>query len=399
VIKLDKEIFTLLKKEIDNLQSAGLFHDEYVTEEKRKGKINIDGRELIDFTSNDFLDLNNNKEIISAAKKAMDEYGVATGSYRYIAGTGGIHTQLEDSISKFLKKESTAIFSTLYQANLGLLESLVNHQDHIFANIKCHPSIIDGVQSTTSAKSYFGAGDLSDLEDQLKRSPQARFRFIITEGVASNDGGLTDLNKICDLADTYDDIVILHDSNGIGLTGDTGMGSAEATNTLERIDIITAGFSRALSGVEIGFVTGKLDYIRWIKQKSNPYVFSSSPSPVLVASAQRALEILIEKPNLTQSLVKKSMEFRSKLSGLGYRLIKNDHPIVGVITNDAVKTQKMVDKLFELGVFVTGLCYPVVPKGFSRIRCHVTLSHTYEQIDQAIGAFEKVASEFLGKSK
>ncbi len=385
-----KELFHLLKKEIENLHAAGLFHDEYMTGHQHKAQLDIDGKSFIDMTSTDYLGLAQDPRIVDAAKKAIDDYGPGTGSHRFLAGTGQIHLGLEQTISEFLEKESTALFSSLYQANVGIFESLVNHQDYIFANFNCHPSIFDGIQLSKAKKQYWGFGDLTDLEDQLKRSPRARFRFIFAEGVYSHDGKVADLQGICDLADKYDAIVILHDTSGIGVVGEGARGSAELCGVLERIDIITGSFSKALSGVELGFVAGNQDLVRWLKQKSKPYVFSTSPSPALVASAKEALSIAKEDAERRRGLAERVQHFREDLNGAGFRLVKGEHPIVAVLTNDAVKTQKVVDHLFAQNIFTTGLCYPVVPKGFARVLCQVTVNHTPENLQQVTEALSVI---------
>ena len=385
-----KELFHLLKKEIENLHAAGLFHDEYATGSQHKAQLEIEGKSFIDMTSTDYLGLAQDSQVVKAAKKAIDEFGPGTGSHRFLAGTGQIHHELENTLSEFLEKDSAAIFSSLYQANVGIFESLVNHQDYIFANFNCHPSIVDGIQLSKAKKQYWGFGDLSDLEDQLKRSPRARFRFIFAEGVYSHDGKVADLKGICDLADRYDAIVVLHDTSGIGVIGERARGSAEACDVLDRVDIITGSFSKALSGVELGFVVGNKDLIRWLKQKSKPYVFSTSPSPPLVASAQQALAIAKADHERRVLLADKVKNFRESLNAAGFRLVKGDHPIVAVLTNDAVKTQKVVDHLFAQNIFTTGLCYPVVPKGFARVLCQVTVNHTPENLHAVTEALSVV---------
>ncbi|MBC85941.1 MAG: glycine C-acetyltransferase [Bdellovibrionaceae bacterium] len=387
-----RNLFKLLETEIDNLQAAGLFHDEYSTGEASKGSVKINSEQYVDLTCTDYLGLAKDKEVIEAIKSAVDTYGAGVGNYRFISGTGQIHTELEADIKNFLEKEDSALFTSLYQANIGLLESLVNQQDYIFTNLKCHPSIIDGILLTKAKKFYWGFADLTDLEDQLKRSPQARFRFIFTEGILSNDGSAIDIKGVCDLAEKYDAIVVLHDTNGLGVSGNTGKGAAETTDTLSRVDIITGSFSKALSGVELGFVSGPKNLIRWLKQKSKPYVFSTSPAPPIVAAAKKSLEIASRDLNRRQFLQEKVDYFRDGLQRAQLRLIKSDHPIVGIISNDAVKTQKIVDSLFSKNVFVTGLCYPVVPKGFARICCNITLHHSYEQLDHAIDAIDAISS-------
>lgn len=388
-----KEIFNLLEKEISNLHAAGLFHDEYSTGQKQQGQIEIDTSRFIDLTSNDFLGLADSKEVLDAAKTAVDLYGVGTGSHRFVAGTGQIHQKLEKEISAFFEKEDTAIYSSLYQANSGLFESLLNHQDYVFAHMNCHPAIVEGLQLSKARKHYWGYGDLSDLEDQLKRSPRARFRFIVVEGVFSSDGRISNLEGICDLADEYDATLVVHDTYGLGILGESGRGSAEECGVLERIDILMGGFGVALSGVELGFITGNKDLIRWLKQKSKPYVFSSSPSPALVAAASKSLELAQLEQSRRGALKAKVSGFRRSLNEAGFRLIKSDHPIVAILTNDAVKTQKAVDALYAESIFVMGLCYPVVAKGFARLVCHVNYSHSPEQLATVLNALTKVGRD------
>ena len=391
---MSRELFSLLEKEMENLHAAGLFHDEYETGDKDQGSITVDNQNYIDLTSQDYLGLGLDAQVKTAAIQAIQNDGISMGSQRFITGTNRIHRNLEQQISHFFQMDDAALFATLYQANIGLFESLLTHQDYIFCDLFSHPSVVDGVQLTKAKKSYYARNDLEDLEDQLKRSPQARFRVIITEGVFANDGQVAHLEGICDLADEYDAIVVVHDSHGVGVVGENGRGSAELCGVLKRIDLLTASFGVALSGLELAFVTGQKDIIRWLKQKCKSYVFSTSPSPASVMGASKALE-LAESDQAKRALLSERVQyFRNALNKMGFRVIKSTHPIVGIASHDAVKTQRTIDSLYKQNVFAVGLCYPIVPKGFARIRAHITASHSISQLDQALEAFEVAGKKY-----
>lgn len=390
---MSREMFSLLEKEMENLHTAGLFHDEYETGVRDQGSVQVDGQTYIDLTSQDYLGLALDPAVKKAAQLAIQEDGVSMGSQRFITGTHRIHQDMERAIANYFQMSDAALFATLYQANIGLFESLLTHQDFIFCDLFSHPSVVDGVQLTKAKKSFYARNDLEDLEDQLKRSPQARFRVIITEGVFGNDGQIAHLDGICNLADEYDAIVVVHDSHGVGVIGETGRGSAEVHGVLKRIDLLTASFGVALSGVELAFVTGQKDIIRWLKQKCKSYVFSTSPSPPTVAAARTALDLADQGQKRRQDLEERIQYFRSNLNKMGFRVIKSTHPIVGIASHDAVKTQRVIDSLYKDQVFAIGLCYPVVPKGFARIRAHITVSHSMEQLNQALEAFERAGKK------
>lgn len=390
---MSQKIYKLLDKAIDNLQAAGLFKPEFILDAKKSAKLELAGEKVLNLTSTDYLNLAQNSEVKKAAAHAIQEFGIGLGSSRAISGTQEIHHLLEEDIAEFFEKDESMIFSSSYDANSCLFETIFNEQDFIFCDVYAHPGIVDGVQKTSAKTLYFRRNDLPDLEDQLKRSPRARFRVIVTEGIYSIDGQIPELKGLCELAKTYDALVILHESHGLGVLGAEGKGSAEYTETLDQIDLITGSFGYGFGGLELGFIAGKESFIQWLKQNARPYVFSYSPSPMVVAAAKKVLEIVPGFDKERKDLIGRSTDLRIRLNKIGFRTVNSPHALIAVMTNDAVKTQKMVDGLFEEGVFCLGLCYPVVPKGFARIRLHLNADHSDRDIGQIAKAFDNIGQK------
>ena len=385
---MSKKIYELLDKAIDNLKAGGLFKPEFVMSSPQGRHIKIGNKKLLNFGSGDFLGLANHERIQQAAIKAVQEYGSGMAAPRVATGTLKIHQDLEEELAKFFDKEAALIFTSGYAANFGIFESLFTDQDYLFCDIYAHPSIVDGLYKTQAQKMFYLRNILEDLEDQLKRSPRARFRMIVAEGVYALDGQLGQLEELCGLAKEYDALVMLQDSLGVGVLGAGGRGTAEHCGVLDKIDIITGNFGEALSGIDLGYIVGPKNIINWLKQNSKPYSYSPSPSPMSAAAALEAIKFVSEMKDQRDVLDVSTQMLRTALSHMGYTVVKSPHPITAVVTYDAVKTQKLVDALYEDGYFVLGLCYPIVPKGFARVRLNVSLSHTEEDLKNLSKAFE-----------
>jgi glycine C-acetyltransferase len=390
---MSQKIYKLLDKAIDNLQAAGLFKPEFVLDGKRAPKLEVAGEKILNLTSTDYLNLAQNAEVKRAASAALQEFGIGLGSSRAISGTQEVHHLLEDDLAKFFEKDSAMIFSSSYDANGCLFETIFNDQDFIFCDVYSHPGIIDGVQKTNAKTIYYRRNDMPDLEDQLKRSPRARFRVIVAEAIYSIDGQIPDLKRLCELAKTYDALVILHESHGLGVLGANGKGCAEYTETLEEVDLITGSFGYGFGGIELGFIAGKSSIVEWLKQNARPYVFSYSPSPMIAAAARKVLELVPTYEKQRKDLIGRSTDLRIRLNKLGFKTVNSPHALIAVMTHDAVKTQKLVDGLFDMGVFCLGLCYPVVPKGFARIRLQLNSDHSDRDVAQITKAFDTVGQK------
>ena len=386
---MSKKIYALLDKAIDNLKAGGLFKPEFVVNSAQGREIKIGTKTYLNFSSDDFLGLANSDRIQRAAIKYVQEYGNGLASPRIITGTQKIHQEFEEDIAEFFKKDSAMIFTSQYDACLGLFESLFNEQDFIFCDTYAHPSLIDGIYKTPAQKLFYLRNILGDLEDQLKRSPRARFRVIVTEGVYAMDGQTAHLEEICKLAEEYDALVFLNDSLGVGVLGETGRGTAEFAKVLDKVDLITGGFSHGLSGIDLGYIAGNESIIDWLKQNSKPYSYSTSPAPMAVGAAQEALRAIPEMTEVRTRVIENSRVLRAKLGQSGYNVTKGPHPIISVITYEAVKTQKLMDSLLDEGIFAIGLCYPLVPKGFARVRLQLNVAHIDDDIRHVVSTFEK----------
>lgn len=384
---MSKQLFALLDKANENIKAAGLFKPEFELRSPEAKRLEVNGRRYINLTSNDFLGLAQHEQIRKAAVQAMQKYGMGLASPRIISGTLDLHVELEKELATAFGKESAILFASGYDANLSVFESLFNDQDFLFCDIYSHPSLVDGIYKTQAQKLFFLRNDMSDLEDQLKRSPRARFRVIVVEGVYSMDGQIADLKSICALAAQYDAVVLVHDEYGIGVLGSRGLGSCEHSEVLDQVQVVTGTFSYALGGLEMGFVVGPKAVTDWLRQNSKPYVFSSAPAPMVVGAAREAFKMSLEMKVDRERLHFNTADLRKRLAMAGYTLLKSPHPVIGLVTYDAVKTQKLIDSLLEDGIFALGMCYPVVPKGFARVCIHLSLDHTERDIAIVANSF------------
>jgi glycine C-acetyltransferase len=386
-----------LQQEIDKLREFGLYKKERILDSAQSASIAVESdaghRQVLNFCANNYLGLADNQQIIDAAKKAFDAYGFGMASVRFICGTQTLHKQLESSISRFLGTEDTILYSSCFDANTGLFETLLDKQDAIISDALNHASIIDGVRLCKARRLRYNNNDMDDLEQQLKQARDCRFRLIATDGVFSMDGILANLPAICDLAEQYDAMVMVDDSHAVGFMGPGGAGTPEHHGVSERIDIYTGTLGKALGGASGGYTSSRAEIITWLRQRSRPYLFSNSLAPSIVAASIRAIELLGESTELREKLRANSVYFRHGLQTLSFDLVPGEHPIIPLMLGDAKLATNMSARLLEQGIYVIGFSYPVVPEGKARIRTQMSAAHTTEQLDQALSAFEQVGQE------
>jgi glycine C-acetyltransferase len=387
------EFHTQLDTQLQTLKQQGLYKQERPLITPQASQITTaDNRPLINLCANNYLGLANDSEVTTAAHKALDDYGYGMASVRFICGTQNIHTELEKSLSNFLQMEDTILYSSCFDANTGLFETLLGKEDAIISDTLNHASIIDGIRLCKAKRYRYANNDMKELEANLQQADKegAKTKLIVTDGVFSMDGIIADLKSICDLADKYDALVMVDDSHAVGFLGENGRGSHEYCGVLGRIDIITGTLGKALGGASGGYTSASKNIVDWLRQRSRPYLFSNSLAPVITATSIKILESLQKGDAARQQLKNNSQYFRTKMSDLGFNLVPGDHPIIPVILGDATLAQEMANALYIEGIFVTGFAYPVVPMGKARIRTQMSASLTTEQLDQAITAFAKV---------
>ena len=383
-----------LKTEIKIIEDSGLFKKERVIINPQSSNIKIStGDNVLNFCANNYLGLSSDSRVIEASKRALDTHGFGLSSVRFICGTQDIHKTLEDKISDFLGMEDTILYAAAFDANGGLFEPLFNSQDAIISDSLNHASIIDGIRLCKAERFRYKNNDMNDLEINLKKTQSFRNRIIVTDGVFSMDGYIAQLDKICDLADKYDALVMIDECHSTGFIGKNGRGTHEYHNVMERVDIITGTLGKALGGAMGGFTSARKEIIEVLRQKSRPYLFSNSLAPSIVGSAIAVLDILKNSTDLKDKLEKNTIYFRSKMEEAGFDIKHGIHPIVPVMLYDAKLSQKMSNMLLNEGIYVIGFFFPVVPKGQARIRVQISAAHEKEHLDQAINAFIKVGKE------
>lgn len=349
---------------------------------------------MINLCANNYLGLANDAELIAEGQKALEQYGYGMASVRFICGTQTPHKKLEHKISQFLGKEDTILYSSCFDANTGLFETILGAEDAIISDSLNHASIIDGVRLCKAARYRYANNDMKDLEQQLIAAKGARFRLIATDGVFSMDGTLANLPAICDLADKYDAMVMVDDSHAVGFMGKTGRGTPEHFGVTDRIDIITGTLGKALGGASGGYTSGKTELITWLRERSRPYLFSNTLAPVIAHTSCVVLDRLSQSNHLAEKLKRNSSYFREGMSKLGFELIPGEHAIIPVMLGDASLAGRMSARLLELGIYVVGFSYPVVPKGLARIRTQMSAALELSHLDKALQAFEQVGKEF-----
>ncbi len=380
-----------LAGEIDILRENGLYKDERVITSAQQAAITVDnGNTVLNFCANNYLGLSNHPRLVEKARAALSTYGFGISSVRFICGTQKIHKTLEARISKFLGTEDTILYSSCFDANGGLFETLLNENDAVISDALNHASIIDGIRLCRAKRFRYQNNDLADLEQQLKAAADCRFRLIATDGVFSMDGIIANLKGICDLADRYDASVMVDDSHAVGFIGDRGRGTPEYCGVSDRVDIITGTLGKALGGASGGYTSGRKEIVAWLRQRSRPYLFSNSLAPVITATSIAVLDLIEERTDLLARLTENSRYFRQEMQAAGFTLVPGHHPIIPVMLGDAVLAQKMAAQLLEEGIYVVGFSFPVVPKGKARIRTQISAAHTREHLDRAIEAFIKV---------
>ncbi|MFJ1266997.1 glycine C-acetyltransferase [Legionella lytica] len=383
-----------LQGELEQLKSEGLYKSERIIDSQQQADVTVNHKEVINLCANNYLGLANDPQLIAEGQKALQQYGYGMASVRFICGTQTPHKQLEQKISQFLGKEDTILYSSCFDANTGLFETLLGEEDAIISDALNHASIIDGVRLCKAARYRYANNDMKALEEQLIAAKGARFRLIATDGVFSMDGILANLPAICDLADKYDAMVMVDDSHAVGFMGKTGRGTPEHFGVSERIDIITGTLGKALGGASGGYTSANATVVDWLRQRSRPYLFSNTLAPVIAHTSCVVLDNLMKDSHLSEKLKRNSQYFREGMSKLGFELIPGEHAIIPVMLGDASLAGRMANRLLELGIYVVGFSYPVVPKGLARIRTQMSAAHELHHLDKAIAAFETVGKEF-----
>lgn len=389
-----KAAYQIFQNTLQEIKNDGTYKSERVIVTPQKGHIDTDKvKNVINMCSNNYLGLADNKEIIEAAKNSYDTWGYGLSSVRFICGTQRIHKELERSIAEFLHMEDTILYSSCFDANGGLFETLLTDQDAIISDSLNHASIIDGVRLCKAKKFRYNNNDMADLERCLKEAEGMRIKLIATDGVFSMDGIIADLKSICDLADKYGALVMVDDSHAVGFMGDTGAGTPEYCGVSDRVDIITGTLGKALGGASGGYTSARQEIIDLLRQKSRPYLFSNTLAPAITCGAIKTFELLKEKGEHREKLHKNTAYFREEMKKLGFDIVDSTHPIVAVMFYDAVIAARAAERMLELGVYVVGFSYPVVPKGKARIRTQVSAAHSKEDLDFVLKCFKQVKEE------
>ena len=382
-----------LKQTLDDIMESGLYKTERNITSAQQARISVDNRQVLNMCANNYLGLADNREIIAAVKKGLDERGFGMASVRFICGTQDIHQELEKKISAFFETEDTILYSSCFDANAGLFETLLGKEDAIISDALNHASIIDGIRLCKAVRHRYAHSDMAELESCLKEAAGARARMIATDGVFSMDGNYARLDEICDLAEKYEALVMVDDSHATGFVGPTGRGTAELLGVQDRVDIITSTLGKALGGASGGFTTGRRQIIELLRQRSRPYLFSNSLAPPIVTAAIKTIELLESSGSSRSSLQENTAYFREKIAAAGFTIKAGSHPIVPIMLGDAKLAQKMAAKLLDEGVYAVGFFYPVVPKGQARIRVQISAAHSREDLDFALDKFIKVGKE------
>ena len=381
----------IYQKTLKDIEAEGLYKQERVITTPQRVQISTDkGNEVLNFCANNYLGLADHPEVISAAKAGLDQYGYGLASVRFICGTQELHKKLELKISDFFSSDDTILYTSCFDANGGLFETLLGPEDAIISDSLNHASIIDGIRLSKAQRLRYKNSDMNDLESQLKKTNEARLRLIATDGVFSMDGYIAKLDEITNLAEKYDAMVMVDDSHATGFIGKTGRGSAEHCNVMNKIDIWTSTLGKALGGASGGFTTGRKHIIDLLRQRSRPYMFSNTMAPAIVAASLKVFDMLSSTTSLRDKLEKNTLYFREKMSSVGFDIKKGIHPIVPIMLYDAVLAQKMAAALLDEGIYVIGFFFPVVPKGEARIRVQISAGMEKSDLDKAIEKFSKV---------
>ncbi|UUW89746.1 glycine C-acetyltransferase [Nocardioides sp. WV_118_6] len=376
-----------LTAELDGIEQAGLTKRERGIRGPQKAEIVADGAEVLNFCANNYLGLADDPRLLDAARGALDEWGYGLASVRFICGTQEQHLELERRLSEFLGTDDTILYSSCFDANGGVFETLFGAEDAIISDALNHASIIDGIRLSKARRLRYANRDMADLEEQLKSAADARFRVVVTDGVFSMDGYIAPLREICDLADKYDALVLVDDSHAVGFIGDGGRGTPELCGVADRVDIYTGTFGKALGGASGGYVSSHREIVALLRQRSRPYLFSNTLAPSIVAGTLRALDLVEGSGELREQLRANAALFRSLMEAEGFDLLPGEHPIVPVMFGDAALTARIADEMQKHGVYVTAFSFPVVPRGQARIRVQLSAAHTEDQVRRCVEAF------------
>ncbi|MGI5273210.1 glycine C-acetyltransferase [Nonomuraea sp. CA-218870] len=376
-----------LRATLDEITEAGLLKPERVISTPQSAQVSVAGREVLNFCANNYLGLADHPEVVEAAKRALDRWGFGMASVRFICGTQEVHKELEARLSDFLGMEDTVLYSSCFDANGGVFETLLDAQDAVISDALNHASIIDGIRLSKARRYRYANRDMGELESRLKEASDARRRLIVTDGVFSMDGYLAPLAEICDLAERYDAMVMVDDSHAVGFVGPTGRGTPELHGVTDRIDLVTGTLGKALGGASGGYVSGRKEICELLRQRSRPYLFSNSLAPAIAATSLRILDLLETTSEARERLRANTERFRGRMTEAGFDILPGDHPIVPVMIGDAAEAGAMAERLLDLGIYVIGFSYPVVPHGQARIRVQLSAAHSTADVDRAVDAF------------
>jgi len=383
-----------LKKELAEIHSAGLYKSERVIETAQAARVQVgNGSPVLNLCANNYLGLANHPEVVKAARDALDKWGYGLASVRFICGTQSLHKELEARLSAFLGMEDTILYSSCFDANTGLFETILNKEDAIFSDALNHASIIDGVRLCKAARFRYGNNDVADLSTQLESAGHARRKLIVTDGVFSMDGYLADLPGICDLAEKFNSLVMVDDSHAVGFMGKNGRGTHEHHGVVERVDLMTGTLGKALGGASGGYVSGRKEIVEFLRQRSRPYLFSNTLAPAIAAGSLKALDLLESSNELRDRLEDNTSFFREAMEKEGFEILPGEHPITPVMFGDAAKAARFADLLLKKGVYVIAFSYPVVPQGKARIRTQVSAAHGKEDLAFAVEKFIETRRE------
>ena len=385
-----------LQQQIDDVKDAGLYKAERVIISAQQAEVQVSsGDKVLNFCANNYLGLANNPLLIDAAKRGLDEHGFGMASVRFICGTQDIHKTLEAKLSEFLGMPDTILYSSCFDANAGLFETLLDADDAIISDSLNHASIIDGVRLCKANRFRYANNDMAELEEKLRAADAAgaRYKLIATDGVFSMDGVIANLRGICDLADKYGAMVMVDDSHAVGFIGDNGRGSHEYCEVMGRVDIITGTLGKAMGGASGGFTAASKEVVEWLRQRSRPYLFSNSLAPAIVSASIRVIDLLAEGHDLRATLHRNSKHFRARMSDAGFTLGGADHAIIPVMLGDAKVAAEMAARMLQEGIYVVGFSYPVVPQGQARIRTQMSAGHSLKQVDKAVDAFIRIGKQ------
>jgi glycine C-acetyltransferase len=384
-----------LKTTLDDIRRSGLYKEERIIMGPQGSRISVKGkRKVLNMCANNYLGLASDPVVIEAARTSLDRWGYGLSSVRFICGTQEIHRELEMKISEYLGTEDTILYTSCFDANGGLFETLLSAEDAVISDQLNHASVIDGIRLCKANRYRFNNSDMHDLEQKLMEAGDARFRMIATDGVFSMDGTVAKLDEIGDLALRYDALVMIDDSHGVGVLGARGRGTHEYRNCIEQVDIITGTLGKALGGATGGYTSGRREIVDLLRQRSRPYLFSNTVSPAIVVASLKAIDLLIGSTELKEKLDENTRYFRQQMQQEGFEIPPGDHPIIPIMLGDAVLAQRMASSLLEKGVYVIGFFYPVVPKGAARIRTQISAAHSREDLNFAVEKFVEVKKEF-----